>query len=218
MNTKTARTVHGIFGALILGCAVHMYILMKEAGDRWPLENGPGSLTQRITALRAGVDQLRKQEAQIPGRREELAAVTADYELAATVLPRESGPDQLIAAIRTKARQAGVVPTRLQPSIVQAAAGRGAQGGGAFEIWRFSLDVVGSFDQIAGFINRMEEFESPGAARAARAGSERRFFEVRELTIDAQENGLANLGGGAAANPVRHRAALVMQTYRYTGQ
>ena len=213
MNANTLKAIFGLFGVLILGSLVYLYFLIQEAGDRWPMENEPGSLVQQIGTLRGSISQLRLQEAQIPERREALAAITVEYELAQTVLPRESSPDQLIAAIRTKAQQAGVIPTSLTPSIIQGGGG-GRGGGSAFEIWRFSLAVGGSYDQIAGFINRMEEFESPDAART---GSERRFFELLEINIDAQDNGLANLGGGTTA-PVSHSCSLVMQTYRYTGQ
>ena len=217
MNKKKAQAVYILFGLLIVGSLVYLYFLVQEAGDRWPSENEPGSLTNQITRLRTSISQLRAQEAQIPERREALAAISIDFELASRVLPRESSPDQLIAAIRTKAQQSGVVPTSLQPSIVQTAqrARKGGGGGGQFETWRFTLDVSGSYDQIAAFINRMEEFDSPDAART---GSEKRFFEVRDITIEAQDSGLANLGGEVANSPLRHKCTLVMQTYRYTGE
>jgi outer membrane murein-binding lipoprotein Lpp len=222
VNKKMIQGTLAVFGLLIAGCLAYLYVLIQEAGDRWPMENEPGSLTSQIGTLRASIDKLRQQTAQIPARQEVLAAITVDYELAQTVLPRESSPDQLIAAIRTKAQQAGITPVRLQPSIIQAggrgtARGGNAQGaGGAFETWRFTLNITGNYDQIASFVNIMEEFESPDAERT---GSERRFFELLDINIQAQENGLANLGGEVDANsPVAHSCTLIMQTYRYTGQ
>lgn len=212
MNKKTMRRVYGFLGFLILGGMAYLFMLAREAGDRWPLEGTSGSLVERIAQRRAAIDRLRALEAQIPERRKRLEAITVEYDLAARVLPRESGPDQLIAAIRTKAQQSGVTPTSLRPSIVRASGRDAVQ---TFETWRFSLAVTGSYDQIGAFINRMEEFDS---AEAERVGSEKRFFEVRDISIRAQDNGLANLGGGAAADPVRHSCSLVMQTYRYTGE
>lgn len=211
---KNLKQIFIVFGVLIVGCVAYLYTLVQEAGDRWPMENEPGSLVNQRTALQGNIDRLKQQEALIPARREALAAIKADFDLAATVLPRESSPDQLIAAIRMKAQQAGIVPTSLKPSILQAGTQRGGAGG-AFETWRFSLEISGNYDQIAGFINRMEEFESPDAART---GSERRFFELLEISIAAQDNGLANLGGEGVSAPVSHKCSLIMQTYRYTGQ
>ncbi len=221
MGKKNFNVVLILLGVLILASIVYLYMLIKEAGDRWPAYREPGTLTQRLETLDGEVRQLQQQVAQIPARREVLEKLKVEYKLASRVLPRESSPDQLLAAIRTKAQQAGVFPNRLTPSVVAAAAARpsgqrgAAPAGGAFEIWRFSLSLEGNYDQIATFVNKMEEFDSPDAART---GSEKRFFEVKEFSIVAQDSGLANLGPQAADLPVQHKCNLTMQTYRYTGQ
>ncbi len=223
MAKKKFNTILILLGVLILASLVYLYMLISEAGDRWPAYREPGTLTQRLEALDNEVRQLQQQVAQIPVRREILEKLKVEYELASRVLPRESAPDQLLNAIRTKAQQAGVFPNRLTPSVVASAAPRatpGARGarpaaGGTFETWRFSLTLDGNYDQIATFVNKMEEFDSPDAART---GSEKRFFEVKEISITGQESGLANLGPQAADNPIQHKCNLVMQTYRYTGQ
>ncbi len=220
MGKKNFNVVLLILGLLILASIVYLYMLIKEAGDRWPAYREPGTLTQRLETLDNEVRQLQQQVAQIRPRGEVLEQLKVEYELASRVLPRESSPDQLLAAIRTKAQQAGVFPNRLTPSVVAAAAARPGQRGaapvgGSFETWRFSLSLEGNYDQIATFVNKMEEFDSPDAART---GSEKRFFEVKELSIVAQESGLINLGPQAADVPVQHKCNLTMQTYRYTGQ
>ncbi len=220
MGKNRFTKVFILMGVVIVACTVYLYMLVSEAGDMWPAYRKPGTLTQQLESLDNEVQGLRIQVAQIPGRQDILEALKVEYEYGSRILPRESSPDQLIAAIRTKAQQSGITPNRLQPSIVRgqpAQTGRAGQGGqGAnFEIWRFSLNLQGDYDQIATFINRMEEFDSPDAERT---GSEKRFFEVREIDIKAQDQGLANLGADTGGAPVQHACSLIMQTYRFIGQ
>lgn len=210
MSKKRMSVVFGFIGLLIVGGAVYLYTLIDQAGDRWPSKGKAGTLTQQVSQLEREVQNLRLEVAKILDMEARLAQVTIDFELASRVLPRESSPDQLIAAIRTKAQQAGVAPSSLRPSVA-----RGGRGGGNFEIWRFSLTLEGSYDQIASFINKMEEFDSPDAAQT---GSEKRFFELIDVDITSQQNGLANLGSDNGTNPILHACNITMQTYRYTGE
>ncbi|MDR1536038.1 MAG: hypothetical protein LBU64_13285 [Planctomycetota bacterium] len=213
-----------VAGALLLGSLYYLSTLAREAGDFWPFVNEPGSLSAGIASLRGDVGKLQEEIKKIPAARERLEAVKVEYDLATRVLPRENSPDQLIAAIRTKAQQAGVIPTQLVPSRSRASAPRGGrnQRGGAsgnFEEWTFTLRLEGTYDQIATFVNYMEEFESSSPSRT---GSEKRFFQVRDIDISADQNGMGFLGnpgddGQAAESRQRHGCSLVMQTFRYTG-
>lgn len=203
-------------GVVLLGGLTYLFFQVREAGDLWPYDNEPGTLTRAVSDLENEVRRLEAERAKIPAAREELERITVEYDLATRVLPRQSSPDQLLAAIRIKAVQAGVVPDRVTPNAI-APRQQGARraGEGAFEEWSFSLSIKGSYDQIATFVNRMEEFESTDSARI---NSEKWFFQVKEIDITAEDNGLANLGGGqVAANAIRHQCNLIMQTYRYTG-
>lgn len=215
MDAKKFRILIGVLAAMSVACLVCLYFQISEAGDRWPMENEPGSLTATINGLQTEVSRLEVEVAKIGPAKEQLAIITVDYEIAQRVLPRESSPDQLLAAISTKAQQSGVYPSMLQPSVAGAARGKSGAGGGSFETWRFTLVIDGTYDQIATFVNRMEEFDSADAARMA---SEKRFFEVRDISIIASGNGLANLDPEAMGEPVRHVCNMVMQTYRYTGE
>lgn len=222
MNPKQSmRIMVALLAVVFLGGLYYLYTQVKTAGDRWPSLNAPGSLTARINGLQKDIADLKKEVDQIPAAREELAALQVEYELAARVLPSESTPDQLIGAIRTKAQQAGVEPSKLTPTVVKPRAAasrrRGQQATGKFEEWRFSLTIAGSYDQIANFINRMEEFESNDPQRV---GAERRFFQVQSIDIAAAGNGLASLTPASEADRInrRHICNLVMQTYRYTGE
>lgn len=203
-------------GVLFVAGGVYLYTLIGTAGDRWPAYNEPGTLTNDVTRLQASVAQLEKEVAKIPEARKQLEALQVEYELAIRVLPKENSPDQLVGAIRTKAEQAGVKPVSLRPST----SGRTGKGGGPFEEWSFALDIYGTYDQIATFINKMEEFESTDSSQI---GSEKRFFRLQDIDITASENGLGNLHPlsvvDSTGKPVRaHSCKLTMQTYRYTGE
>lgn len=220
MAKKRLSMVIGFIALLVVGGAVYLYMLIGEAGDRWPSLATAGSLTQQVNQLEREVQNLKAEVAKIPAMEERLAKVRVDFELASRVLPRESSPDQLIAAIRTKAQQANVTPSSVRPNVSRAAPRRNTRGGGggggnSFETWTFSLTLQGSYDQIASFVNRMEEFDS---ADAAQTGSEKRFFELIDIDITAEQNGLANLGPSSGGNPIMHTCNMTMRTYRYTGE
>jgi len=217
MDTKKYKALIGVLAALSLASLVYLYFQVEEAGDMWPSENKPGSLTANINNLQTEITRLRGEVAKIKPAEEQLAIIRADHDIAVRVLPKESSMDQLVAAIGTKAQQSGVFPSSLKPDIVRSgAAARGKKvAGGNFETLRFTLSIDGSYDQIATFVNRMEEFDSTDAARMA---SEKRFFEVREITITAAGQGLANLEPDSIGEPVRHKCDMIMQTYRYTGE
>lgn len=213
MNKKKLTMVFGLIGLMVVASGAYLYTLIEKAGDMWPSLNKPGSLTFVNNRLQGEVNALRQEVAKIPDAEKRLEEISIDYDLAARVLPRESSPDQLIAAIRTKAQQAGVTPSRLTPSVTRARGGKGGEG--AFETWRFALSVDGNYDQLATFVNRMEEFDSSDATRT---GSEKRFFEVKSITITAQENGLGGLTPASVNKPVMHKCTMNMQTYRYIGE
>lgn len=213
MGKKQLAMVLGVLGVMLAGALIFLYLQVKEAGDMWPAENQPGTLKAEIGRLQREVDALNEEVKKIPGTREQLEAIKIEHELATRVLPRESSPDQLLAAIRTKAESSNVQPVRLVPTVGGAAA-RGRGGASSFETWSFTLEIKGSYDQIATFINRMEEFES---ADPSRVGSEKRFFRVTDIEINSELNGLAGLGGMLPHEVTGHSCLLTMQTYRYTG-
>lgn len=208
-------------GVLFVAGGVYLYTLIGTAGDRWPAYDEPGTLTNDVTRLTASVAQLVKEVAKIPEAKKQLEVLQVEYDLAIRVLPKENSPDQLVGAIRTKAEQAGVKPISLKPS-TSGRAGGGARKGssGPFEEWSFGLDIYGTYDQIATFINKMEEFESTDSSQV---GSEKRFFRLQDIEITASENGLGNLHPLSAVDsngkPTRaHNCKMTMQTYRYTGE
>ena len=212
-SKKQLTTIIGAAAVIVLGGAIFLYTQVKKAGDIWPYENAPGTLSGDIRNLNREIQRLREEEAKIEPAKERLAKIKEEYELALRVLPSENSPDQLIAAIRTKAQQVGVVPNRLVPS---AARGGSRRNVSAFEEWSFSLTINGTYDEIASFINRMEEFESSDPSRT---GSERRFFQVSDISIRAVNSGMGLLGQVAPEGvKAKHECSLVMQTYRFTGE
>lgn len=216
MGKKQLAMILGVLAVVLIGAVIYLYTLVKEAGDMWPYENEPGTITNRIQRLQKEVADLKAEIAKIPAAKERLEAIRVEYDLAARVLPRESSPDQLLAAIRMKAGQTHVTPSKLTPRISSRGSSPGRRGGGGsgFEEWSFTLELTGTYDQIATFVNKMEEFESGDPSRT---GSEKRFFKVSSINITAEKNGLAALGGARPENIIGHKCTLVMQTYRYTG-
>lgn len=212
MAKKQLTIVMGVLGALLLGGLYYLYTQIGTAGDMWPAEGEPNNLTFDINKLQKEISALREEVNKIPSAKERLEVLRVEYDLATRVLPRESNPDQLIAAIRTKATQANVIPLSLVPRVGGGARVKG-RARAAFQEWSFSLSIRGSYDQIGAFVNRMEEFESNDPSRV---GSEKRFFEVRDIEIVSEGNGMAGLGGQNPA--LGHTCNLVMLTYRYTGE
>jgi len=208
-NRKILGKVLIFVGVLIVAGAVYLYLLIEQAGDMWPHYRVSGSLTAKVAALQSEIEHLRLEVAKIPDAKERLDLVRVDYDLASRVVPRKSGYDNLIDAIKSKAQQAGVILSNLTPSI--------GQGPGALEAWNFTLQIRGSYDQIATFINSMEEFESQSVANS---GGEKQFFQVNSISIQAESSGLAELNEGAVNRPPDqrgHLCTLAMQTFRYTG-
>ena len=201
--------VFGLIGLMVVGAAVYLYMQIAEAGDMWPKLNAAGTLSRQIQTLNADIKKLNEEQKKIPILREQLEKLSVDYDYAATVLPRVNSPDQLLAAIRTKAQQSGVFPSSLNPT---SAKGGGRNANASLETLRFTIVLEGNYDEVATFVNRMEEFDSPDAAKT---GTERRFFELKNIKIAAVDNGQANLGLGAGNNPIKHKCDLVMQTYSY---
>lgn len=214
MGKKQLAMILGVLAVVLIGALVFLYYQVKEAGDMWPHENAPGSLTFENGRLRNEIASLQQEVAKIPDAKERLEVIQVEYDLATRVLPRESSPDQLIAAIRTKAEHSGVKPNRLTPNVGRGGGGRRGGGSQAFEEWSFTLEITGSYDKIATFVNNMEEFSSSDASRT---GSEKRFFQVSSIDITSEQMGMAGLGGSSPESVLGHRCTLVMQTYRYTG-
>jgi Tfp pilus assembly protein PilO len=225
MTTKKNMVAILAVGALaLIGGLYYLSTLVAQAGDAWPYEGEPGSLIATIGGLQGDIGRERENVAKIPAAQETLDKLKVDYDLAVRVLPRENSPDQLLAAIRTKAQQVGITPDQIVPSANPGGGGGGGRGGRGgsgtnFEEWSFSLSITGSYDQISSFVNRMEEFESSDAARV---GSEKRFFRVVDIDITAQDNGMGFIGSDSGASSsragqARHTCKLVMRTYRYIG-
>lgn len=212
MGKRQLLILIALLAVILVGSLAILYFQIEQAGDMWPYEDEPGTLTNEINRLDSEVRNLKQEVAKIPAAKERLEQVQIEYDLATRVLPRESSPDQLIAAIRTKAEMVGVIPVSLRPSVSTPRGGRGASGG-AFEEWSFDLSIQGNYDEIASFVNRMEEFESSDPTRV---GSEKRFFEVRSIDIAAKENGMAGLSG-VGSEKYKHACSLNMVTYRYAG-
>ena len=210
-NVKLGITI-GAFAAVVLGLMLQLYRQMSYVGDD-PFKN-PTSVKAQIDTTQRAIEDAEAKIAQLPDKRVELKKWQQEEKKAVQLLPSESTPDDLLRAIRKKAEEAGVKPRYIKPSRSDSGRpgfgapgmpgpGGGGGGGAKQEEWLFRIDLIGTYDQIAVFINKMEEFEI-----AAPSGQmEKRFFAVRELEISAPGNGVTEDG--------INRCKLTMQTFRY---
>lgn len=125
--------------ALAAAGTARLHSLVSLAGDRWPAQNQPGSLTREIGEL---------------AEKNRIAA--ADLALARELIP-DAVDEDAPEAIRLTAGASGVDVGEVKPESRQ-------RGGGAVRQSRFRLSLSGSYDQLAVFINRLEGF-GPGAAK-----------------------------------------------------
>lgn len=217
MGKKQLMLIMGGLGVVLVALLAFLYFQISEAGDMWPAHNEPGTLTADVNRLNRDIAGLRDEVKKIPPAKERLESLQVEYDLSTRVLPRESSPDQLLAAIRTKAHQAGVVPARLVPRVSspRTSGRRSSAMTPTFEEWWFDLEISGTYDQIGTFVNLMEEFDSSDGSRM---GSEKRFFEVRTIDIASELSGLRGLGGSRIAELKGHHCKLTMLTYRYSSR
>ena len=199
-NTKSFATAITVMALLVAGLLVLLWFQTKKIGD-WPNEKETTSLLRKNAALRRSIAEL-EGKVRVHSLLEELVPILREEDaMARQVLPNKLPPQELVAAIMEKARQSGVTIRDVVPT----PAPRRATGDGLFVPIPFRINLQGSYDQIASFINSMEEFERSGPE----AEGLRRFFQVSELDIQATRYGLS-LG-----EP--HTARLSMTTYQYPG-
>jgi Tfp pilus assembly protein PilO len=173
------------------------------------------SIATKIDIISAKIVKEEQRKAQIPAKEEELKKLTAQQDAANQLLPKESDPAQLVAFINAKAQEVGVDIGSLTPKAAKKKSSGGFRGriGGAaagsgdkFEEWVYAIELNGSYDKIAMFINRMEEFEIVNGE----GQREKRFFAVRDIDITADKLGVKE-------ENVKHIAKVTMVTYRYKG-
>lgn len=205
-----------LFLLLSLGLGYYLYTLISIAGDRWPLFEEPGSLTADIKSLTRQIGELKKEEATIPEVKQKLEDLKKEYEVALRVLPTESTQDQLIGAIRLMTQQSKVTLDRINPMPSRASVAAGGKGAPKlFDSWTASLELHGSYDQLATFVNKLEQFESSDPATG---NAQRRFFQVTDIDITSEDGGLAELGDKGYNNEKKgHACKMVIQTFRYVG-
>jgi hypothetical protein len=173
-----------------------------------PLDH-PASLRGQIRSLHKQSQQLEQRvKVELPAKRAERDSLLGMKELAAELLPRRIATEQINRFVREKADLALVAVTDFELS--QPRRQRGAAGGPAEE-WEVDLELYGTYDQVALFVNYMENFELRGANVGAEGQDNvvHRFFAVKSMNLIAQEEGMST--GGT------HNVNLVLSTYRFSG-
>lgn len=134
-------------------------------------------------------------------RLEELDSLKGD---AAQLLPVKVLTEEVLRFINAKAEEAqveilGVDPTKAK----KASSGTGRTVSEPYEEKIYRMIVSGSYDQIALFINYMEMFELSAEGQKP----EKRFFNIKDITLESQELGLSE--------DLNHVATLDIATYEY---
>lgn len=210
-ETKKFLIIIGVFCFAILAMLGWLYMQMSKVGYK-PFKNAD-SIYTKMEVLDQQIAELQMKIDQIPAVKEELRKLEADQDEATQLLPKENDPAELLSFITTKADEVKVKPQRINPSRKTAGGGGGrgrgrggAKQAGKFEQWIYSMNIIGTYDQLATFINRMEEF----VITRSDGSREKRFFAVENLNISSEKSGMVE-------GEAEHTAKITMVTYRYTG-
>ncbi len=190
----------GVFAVLLLGCLVGLYFQVSYIGYE-PFK-GKESIAQQMDDLQARLDEAQSRIEQIPEKKKKLKELEIVAKSANQLLPSKRTSDDLLRAIWKKAEESGVVPRSVEPG----RATRNSQSEGDYEPLAFTIAIDGPYDNIALFINRMEEFEVAGK----NGQLEKRFFAVRKISIKNRSSKLSENG--------IQTCTMTMETFRYTGE
>ena len=219
----------GVFSGVSLILLVWLFITVRAIGYE-PFRHEE-SLREKIDIAQQKENALKTENtvkrAQV---KEELDRLEKDRDFVNQLLPREHKPEELVDFITKKAIKTDVNLMRIVPKKEKKRSRRRGGSADPYEEWIYNMEIVGTYDQIAAFINEMEEFlikdESTGA-------TETRYFDVKKLDIEAEEDGLVESGipdkvieqriasaasQGKKAKDLKlglHLAKMEMRTYRY---
>ncbi|MFW5856535.1 MAG: hypothetical protein ACOCX4_01545 [Planctomycetota bacterium] len=189
----------GFVCLLLVGALAYQVHVLGEA----PLAHEESLLAEidRLETQKAGLEQ--RVNVELPARRQELESLKGLATLAGQLLPDEIRPEDLLRFVREKAEQAligihksEIVQPRQRPGFGQTATD-------PWEERVLKLELLGDYDSLGLFINYLETFEMAGPD----GKPVRRFFAVKDLQIEAEDDGLVEDG--------EHEITLEVSTYRY---
>lgn len=198
MTGRTWKTITCLLLLTAAGCLGWYAHLAKRAGTGWIGKAGPSSLVSRADRLVRDVERLQSRAANLPEAKKRLETAREEAAGMAAIMARGDDPGTLADTIREQAARAEATPRWIQIRSVP------VSGGGDFTAWRYSLFLEGTYDQLASFMNGMEQLDQ---FRPADPAGGLPFFEITDLNIS---------GNGADAG--RHQCTLVMFTYRPDGE
>ena len=201
-NTKSFAATMIVMVLLVVGLLVLWWFQAKQLGD-WPHEAERTSLKAKKATLERSIAGL-EVRLEIRPILEELEPILREEDrMARQVLPSNFFDHELSEAIAEKAKQTGVMTQSVRRT--GGSGRRNTTDNGNFETIGFEINLQGTFDQIAMFINSMEEFERSGPDTEGL----RRFFKVTNLEITSSKRGLSLTDS--------HVGRLSMATFRYSG-
>lgn len=129
--------------ALIAAGLARLHTLVSIAGDRWPAERRPGSLTAEIDELR--------------GKLAAVALSGRDRQLAERLLPRDADTEAVLRALRQTAAATGAEVRNIAVQQVDGTIdGWRAVDGGPVVALAVTVGLAGSYDALALFVNAVE--------------------------------------------------------------
>lgn len=202
----------GLLLALPAAAALlHLYGLIGAAGDRWPGKGTSESLTGRITEVEQEITRLNRQVEEFGDVRSRLRAVSDVAEKTSKIIPSGSHPNDLSGLIRSIATVFGVTIRRIEADIrhfpfSSLATGSDSTHSDTHNIhwiaWRFLLSLEGEYDQLAGFINCLEQLDQPHSSEKNMS----LFFDITDVNISSS-------APQHTGQPPRHFCTLTVQTY-----
>lgn len=187
---KKLVIVLGIIGILTALGLSRLLLSMREAGGDGLTGTRPGSLTYRLERLDEAIAGLDAVEPALPKVTGDFAALEKDYALAAALTPGKMDLDAAIRYLTDIARKTEVDLASITPEEGP------VRTAGNIEAWRVHVVLAGGFNQLAAFIDAVE---NPVAAAATAP----RLIDVTDLAV-----------AGDTADGY-HECSVVVQLYRY---
>lgn len=207
-----------IFFFVMVVMLVLLYFELAYVG--WGPLQKEDSLTAKIAKKKEELQKANEKIKKIPELEKKLEQLAPEVRLAEQLIPSEATQDELLAYINDKANEAEIKISKITPNIpkikiqtkdkkkkdTKKPPSKKKEGTKQLEPWIFTISGSGTYDQMATFINKLEEFETRGPDGTI----QKRLFAIEDISIRAAKEGMEE--GGI------HTWSLELCTYRYAGE
>jgi hypothetical protein len=168
---------------------------------------GPNSLTTKVDKVEKNIVRIEgRLEVELPAKKQEREDIRRNEGMAKQLLPTSIAPEKLLRFIHAKAELALIDLVAIKAVVTKKANTNPFAMGAKKENWEeivYKTKLLGTYDQLALFINYLEMFEIPGKD----GKPVKRLFAVKDLKIKAEDDGI--IEGG------RHDITLDISTYTF---